>query len=331
MTGFRPHLRRSWRTRLLAVAFTVVAPVVGAFVACTTDSSTAVPPVTGILIRAETLTSDRGCGPGPTQLLKYAVVVYAIDGSLVGTFVDGGPAEAQSSSYNVPLTGNVFDCYADGTFVSLPTTNGNATYRLEIFAYNDAAYQRASADIQRGAAVTFDDALLKTTSPTWTTECKASQLENVQVLAICDPLRPGLLGLGSDVAATRITLATQAFNVGGRVATCAPGTDAGADAATDAGDDAGVTDAGEADAAAPSGPFSFSQVRVRPRVGTNVAGPDALVQCPAAYVAEVTPESASYELDVDLLDSAGNLVSTDAQTVCTVTSQVGTTSSAVCP
>ena len=74
----------------------------------------------------------------------------------------------------------------------------------------------------------------------------------------------------------------------------------------------------------------FITVRVRPRINATIAGPSVDLACPAPYLADVAPEPTRYELDVALLDSTGTLVDTAAQTVCTVTSQPGATSSAVC-
>lgn len=296
--------------------------------ACSGSSSTEVPPTTGILIRAETLTTGRGCGKDPTQLFKYAVVVFGYGGS--------GP-ENDRTSYTEAVTSNVFDCYTDGAFISLPAQSGSSTFRLEVYAYNEPAYTASRAQID--GAGTNTSALGETT-PTWTTECTATQQANVQALASCDALKPGLGGLGGEAGTTKITLATARFELpDGRVATCAsaPANDAG----TDASDEGGVEtpeagpDAGDAavEASAPldaGAPITFTKVRVRPRVGATVAGPAVDVTCPTAYATEVDAQPQRYELDVALLDEAGNVVDPGAQTVCTVTSQPGATSSAVC-
>jgi hypothetical protein len=313
----------------------LVTACVAGLVACTTTTTTTVPPVTGILIRAETLTSERGCGTGPTQLYKYAVLVYSAEPSLVDT--DAGT----DRKYNVPQPGNVFDCFTDGEFVSLPDTKGNTTFRLEVFAFNEAAYRAASAIIDRGG-IASDDAALRNANPTWTTVCMATQQPDVETLATCDPLKPGLGGFGEAPGPTSIELDTgKTFTIAGHPATCANGVaDAGADAASDAGGDAEAPestedagDAGEADAAPPvdAGPLTFTQVRVRPRINAAVVGPAEVVTCPTPYRAEVPADPATYQLDVELLDSSGNPIVPGAQTVCTVTSQSGRTSSAACP
>lgn len=340
MLGFRD--RGIPRTRLFAIAVALMPLLVAAAggVACTESSSTDLPPTTGILIRAETLTAGHGCGEGPTQLYKYAVAVFGYGGEAAGP-----PTER--ASYDAFVTSNVFDCYTDSIFISLPN-NGNTTFRLEVFAYNRAQYDEGRRTIDVAASVrppsSVAGELRAQTSPTWTTECTATQQEQVQALASCEPLAPGLSGLpGHDGTAgpTTITLATTRFELpDGRIGTCAPedahaGTDAGVDADVDAESDVDANLPDAADAALTPGSdaepvVTFAKVRVRTRVGAQVIA-DAVVPCPALYSAEVAPEPARYDLDVGLLDPTGAPIDPHAVTVCTVTSATGKTSSAVCP
>jgi hypothetical protein len=316
--------------------------------ACSGSSSTTLPPTTGILIRAETLTAGHGCGPATAQLFKYVVVVSG--------YRAGDPAAR--ASYQSAVTSNIFDCYTDGAFISLPASDDNATFRLEVFAYNSSAYAAAQAtldaasvigrgrsDADRARLMGFSNEL-RGTAPTWTTECMATQQQQVQALASCDPLRPGLGGLvEGTVAPTTITLDTARFNLpGGQVAACATAAleDGGVDGGgNDAGLDAEVTDGavgpgdgGDAADAGASGDggatISFAKVRVRTRVGARIVA-DTILACPLRYSIEVPTEPARYDLDVGLLDAAENLVDPGAQTVCTATSAAGATSSAVCP
>jgi len=332
--GDRPTARRQKRARLstrqlLARVIALVTVLAGAgLAACSGSSSTAAPPTTGILIRAETLTAGYGCGRDPTQLFKYAVVVFGYGGS---------GDQGSRASFTQPVTSNVFDCYTDGAFISLPPQSGSSSFRLEVYAYNEPAFGAERAKIESAGTNTTPETGLRGTTPTWTTECTATQQEDVQALASCDPLSPGLSGLGGGAGATRITLATARFNVGdGGVATCGPGPtsddgglDGGDGGGADASDETGDASA-EAAAPEPGGPVRFTTVRIRPRINATIAGPTVDLACPAAYLANVAPEPIRYELDVALLDQAGNLVE-GGQTVCTVTSVPGTTSSAVCP
>lgn len=331
MLGFRDRGLR--RTRLFAIVVALVTVLVAGVASCSGSSSTSLPPTTGILIRAETLTAGHGCGEGPTQLFKYAVVVFAYGGEAAGP-----PTER--TSYNKFVTSNVFDCYTDGAFISLPT-DGNTSFRLEVFAYNRTQYEEGHEHIKAAAGVRPSDsvagALRDQTTPTWTTECTATQQQQVQALASCEPLAPGLSGLpdhGGTAGPTTITLATTRFELpDGRIATCVPEDgDAGTDAGTDADADADVPDAADAGStpADDAGlPVSFAKVRVRTRIGAQIIA-DAVVPCPTLYSAEVAPEPVRYDLDVGLLDSAGAHVDPGAVTVCTVTSTTGKTSSAVC-
>ena len=94
------------------------------------------------------------------------------------------------------------------------------------------------------------------------------------------------------------------------------------------GRDAAVKDAAVEDAASDAGkPIGFSTARIRYRIGATVIGEAIDVPCPEVYVAEVPAEPARYDIDVGLLDGTNPL----GQTICTVTTQSGTTSSAVCP
>lgn len=331
MLGFRDRGLR--RTRPFPIVVALVTGLVAGVASCSGSSSTSLPPTTGILIRAETLTAGHGCGEGPTQLFKYAVVVFGYGGADAG-------APTERTSYSTVVTSNVFDCYTDGAFISLPAVDGNTSFRLEVFAYNRTQYEEGRDEIDAAARVQdgIATSLRSETTPTWTTECTATQQQKVQALASCEPLAPGLSGLpgqGGPAGPTTITLDTTRFELpDGRVATCLPEDgDAGTDAGTDAGADADVPDAADAGStpADDAGvPVSFAKVRVRTRIGAQVIA-DTVVPCPALYSAEVAPEPVRYDLDVGLLDSAGAHVDPGAVTVCTVTSTTGKTSSAVCP
>ena len=327
----------------------LAASVVASVVACSGASSSELPPTTGIILPAETLTAGYGCGTKPTQLFRYAVVVFRY-GQEDGGEAAGDPSEP--SSYRRALTSNVFDCFSDATFSSLVGSTYSGVrldlFRLEVFAFNADAYAAARGIIDVASTNPREASLeqlvseLRGTSPTWTTECTATQLQHVQSLATCAPLSPGLTGVGGTIGPTKISLGTASFRLAdGRTATCATEPDADAGAGGDAGDsgallepDAGeaAPDAGDADAAVEAGqPITFHTVRVRARVGASIVGTPVDIPCPTPFVLEVPPGSVQYHLDVGLLDSAENLVDPSAVTTCSVTSQPGVTSSAVCP
>lgn len=316
------------RLELLPVVLASV--LVGAF-ACSGSTSTGYRPTTGILIRAETLTTGRGCGREPTNLYKYAVVVFG--------YTSGD--ELDPVSYQRPVTANVFDCFTDGAFIELTPVQDNPRFRLEVYAYNEQAYTPARDLIESAGTNTTQ---LRATSPTWTTECTAIQQRDVQTLALCSPLAPGLSGLGGVVGATRIALHTTSFRLAdGRIASCGGAGDAGVPDAGGLEPEAGLLDAdvpdasdqdganapgaGDADPVDAGAAVTFTTARVRWRSGARV-GPTIDVHCPETFTADVAGGPARYQLDVGLLDERGTPV---GQTVCSVTTQTGTTSSAVCP
>lgn len=304
------------RFRWLYAAFSCA--LVAMFVACSgSGSSTGIPPITGIVIRAETLTTGRGCGRGENQLFKYAAIVYGYT---------EGPIDVKGS-YRTPVTAGVYDCFADGTFVELPQTGGSFTFRLEVFAYSESAFVAARATIE--AAGTNGDAL-RATSPTWTTTCTATQLRDVQALAVCEPLVSG-------VAPASIILRTGAFSrADGLVSVCGRATtDGGVDAgdAGDAGDaaadasEAGA-DGGDGGDAGTSAGTTFLTVRAKARANGAEVVPQTDIACPDTFVIANATVGAAYEIDVTLLDGVGATV---GSTKCTAQAASGTETAATCP
>lgn len=288
-------------------------------VACSgSGSSTGIPPITGIVIRAETLTAGRGCGRAPTQLFKYTAIVYGYT---------GGPVDVKGS-YRTPVTAGVYDCFADGTFVELPATGGSSTFRLEVFAYTEAAYLAAQATIE-GAGTNGD--ALRTTNPTWTTVCTATQLRDVQALAVCDPLVSGL-------APSTVILRTGVFSraSGGATLCIRSLNDGGIDGGADASDAGDASDDGSADAgvdggdagsdAGPTNALTFATVRIAASSnGAAVANAD--VACPDTFEIPNAVAGATYDLDVTLLDETAALV---GSTKCSAQAVAGVETAAVC-
>jgi len=171
-----------------------------------TSTETLFPPITGVTVKAESLTSGLGCGTGATQIFKYVVVV--------STPVPGNP-----SAPPVYAASNLYDCFTDGTFVDLPDI-GIAKYDIKVYAYSRAAFTAAGENAiativnrmsaNRGliladagganelAAIAADLVLLRNTNPTYSTTCTASQLQLVQSLAACEPLRLGSTGVDTN-------------------------------------------------------------------------------------------------------------------------------------
>lgn len=190
-----------------------LAGALGAAACGTTGGTEIVQPITGVVVRAETLSAGRGCGTAPTQLFKYVVLVFGLNPDPAN--VDAGAADQR---YDDPVGAGIYDCFTDGTFVDLPTPGGSSTYRMEVYAYNRAAYDAAGGfrldtklqEFQSNLVAYFagdagatgpigdDVAFVRRPIPTYSTKCTAQQLSLVQSLAVCEPLTLGRLGrLGS--------------------------------------------------------------------------------------------------------------------------------------
>jgi hypothetical protein len=174
-------------------------------------ATTILVPITGVTVRAESITGGLGCGRGSTQIFKYAVVVFGPNPMAIGAL----------GSFDTPLASNVFDCFSDGLFVNLPATAGSTDYKLSVYAYSAQAYEAATDAKIRAALAGTDAATLAATSPTFTTTCSATEIPDVQSLAACQPLVAGAGGVGAPVMPATVTLSAASFAAGdGGTATC---------------------------------------------------------------------------------------------------------------
>ncbi|AKV01420.1 hypothetical protein AKJ09_08083 [Labilithrix luteola] len=290
-----------------------------------TSSGTNTVVVTGVVIRAETLTANRGCGTNPSQVFKYAAVVFG---------------QGANGELDQPIVSNVYDCFTDVTFVNLPTPNGNANYRLEVFLYNaDAANAftgLGTVSASTNAAAQTALTSLQGSNPTWTTNCTATQISQVQTLAVCQPVIGGSAGLdGGTPPIALVTLDTNSFATDSGVATCVPATDAGADAG-DAETDAEVDASADAEADAEAGTdasapvnFTFDTVRVRPRIGTNV-GASVDLACGTKYELPLA-NPAVVNLDVGLISNGVPVGQTTCTTQAVPGPDGGTSPAPTCP
>lgn len=297
------------RVRPLFVALFTVAMLIGAtfgvLPACGSSASTNfITPVTGVTVRAETLTSGRGCGPGATQLFKYAVVVFA------------------RGAY---AAGNVYDCFTDGTFVDLPNIKPEL-YSLEVFAFNRVAFLAAGGDginaifrrldanqlalgvdggdhVAQQAAIDADLKLIRALTPTYSTTCTGQQLELVQTLAVCKALQTGAGGFQAPTTPASVVLSLASFPK-------ADGTKVDCDGqyATVRTSIQGVPDAG---AAADTRCSALSDGGIQP-VSITISPAEA---------------PASYTIAVTLLRIDGSTV---GSTTCGAETSPGLTSTAVC-
>lgn len=198
-----------FRARLL---FLAVFPLLAVAAACsgtgTTDTQS---PITGVTVRADSLTVGRGCGRGTTQIFKYAVVVLGLTTPATPT----APAKVDTF-----IAGGIYDCFSDAQFVSLPPSAQSFQYDVNVYAYNEAAFNDASTTT--GISPTAQGwTTLPQTNPTFTTKCLTEQIPGVQSLASCKPVAPGVAGLEMTVADATVELSAASFDrVGGGKATC---------------------------------------------------------------------------------------------------------------
>jgi hypothetical protein len=134
------------------------------------DAESTLDDVTGIVIRSEALFAPVGCGTGSSEVYRYFGVVD------------------DPSNGNNPIANGyaVYPCYADATFdLQNPSTN---TYRVRVYAYDYASYQALGGTDDALLATLGVDTALRALSPSYTTTCSAQQQENIEVLAVCNPL-----------------------------------------------------------------------------------------------------------------------------------------------
>ena len=166
-----------------------------ALAACSGTSSTeTITPVTGIVVRAESVTAGKGCGRSATQVFKYAVLVGKLD-----------TTSPESFKPENRITENVFDCFADGTFVELTAdADGYGQYAVLVYAFNEAAWRAAGGDAAVLSAAGDPNTFVTKTNRTWSTKCDATQQLLVESVARCNPL-------STSKAASSVALALATF------------------------------------------------------------------------------------------------------------------------
>lgn len=108
---------------------------------CSSSSgSSTVTPMTAIVVPADAVTRDRGCGPEPGKIFKYAAVLSTPGSVDAGDNVQRG------------LARGVYDCYVDATFKmilgddagfdDIPISrDGSTPFQIEIVAFDAAEYE----------------------------------------------------------------------------------------------------------------------------------------------------------------------------------------------
>ncbi|WP_394848829.1 hypothetical protein LZC95_15410 [Pendulispora brunnea] len=260
------------------LAFSVLA------VACTdTTTLPGIDPITGIQIRSDVITAGKGCGTGDTQVYKYTAVVTDTDGLV--------------------RAAATYDCFADGVFQALTQSDsGFLDFNVDVYAFNAKTFGDGSAVAAVVNQVTNTDHQLdrfwagRTLTFTWDTNCQTTQQSDVEVVAVCEPLRDagsdGIIVLPASFtrqdgtpAGCNAGAASVRASVRGIPTAQPPPMDAGADASKDAGD-AAPSDAGDAGNAGDGG--------TTPAQGT-------LFPCPNEVRFTRVKAPADHTIDVELL------------------------------
>jgi hypothetical protein len=174
--------RKPLLARIASFAAVALVALAGAASCSSAGTTEIVAPITGIMVRAETVTRGRGCGLGATQVFRYVAVVF-------------GRNPTNTAAFDQFVAGNVYDCFTDAQFVQLPVSGGTTDYQVRVYAYNATAYE-AAGDARIRAAAT-NPSNLPATNPTFSTTCSAQQILDVQTLAVCQPLTAGSAGAAS--------------------------------------------------------------------------------------------------------------------------------------
>lgn len=178
-----PRARKPLLARIASPAAVALVALAGTASCSSAGTTQAVLPVTGITVRAESVTRGRGCGRGAAQIFRYVAVVF-------------GRNPTNTASFDQLVGGNVYDCFTDAQFVQLPVSGGTNDYQVQIYAYSAAAYE-AAGDARIRAAAAGNPADLPSTGPTLSTTCSAQQITDVQTVAACEPLAQGASGAAS--------------------------------------------------------------------------------------------------------------------------------------
>jgi hypothetical protein len=176
--------RRGFTVRRISLLSLLAVPL--AFVACASSAATtAFTPITGVLVRSDSLVTGHGCGTADTQVFKYAIVLTTPDHLASAKIVSTSASSSDSQTY---YPAAIQDCFSDAEFRGLPTTD----YGLIVYAYNARDYAAVASSLPNppNPQTDYFDTFGKAPH-TWSTTCTATQQANIEVLAVCQPLNAG--------------------------------------------------------------------------------------------------------------------------------------------
>lgn len=155
--------------------------------ACTDTTATesvGYAPVTGIVVRSESAVGDLGCGPGASQVFKYAAVLRGPTDLGVGA--DAG-ADAGLPTPDRLIAIGIYDCFSDGLFNELAT---DASYGVDLYGFSKPSWDQNGAAIGSLAGAAPASAAEASTKllelkPISKTSCSAVQRTGIQTVASC--------------------------------------------------------------------------------------------------------------------------------------------------
>jgi hypothetical protein len=170
---------------------------------CPATTTTGIAPITAISVPISSLLSDSnlGCGTGPNDVYKYAVVVAYAD-------MPGYPP--LSACPGAPIAGGVFDCFAQATFGNLPLQDadltledsggalpdgGSVTIWEWVAFYNYDTYEKVKDNLNKATSSNpgNDNICNGKTRGAWATTCVATEQDNLDSAPNCQTivLEPG--------------------------------------------------------------------------------------------------------------------------------------------
>jgi hypothetical protein len=179
---------------------------------CPATATLGIAPITGVGVPISTILieSNLGCGYGPNDVYKYAVVVdYPLNDSGAPSIDECPNSKPSATQLFVP--GAVFNCFAEATFGNLPLQDageGGLTYveggglpdgaRVELWAwvsfYNYETFKKLTGKLSLRDETIESRAQggdICSIGATWATACTATEEDDIVANLACQPLVQG--------------------------------------------------------------------------------------------------------------------------------------------
>jgi hypothetical protein len=164
---------------------------------CPATTTVGLAPITAVSVPISSLLSDSnlGCGKGPNDVYKYAVVV---------AYADSPGYPPLTACPATPVAGGVFDCFAQATFGNLPLEEaglmledsggalpdgGSVTIWEWVAFYNYDTYEQVKDRLTKATSTDPGGADICNELPaTWTTTCVATETDNSDSAPNCQTI-----------------------------------------------------------------------------------------------------------------------------------------------